>query len=168
MNNTYLIGMMGSGKSQTGKALAELLGCEFCDTDELIEKKHSLSVSEIFASKGETWFREAENEVLLELSQKMNQVVATGGGIILRSQNVEAMRDTGNVIYLEAAVDVLWEYVRGSTNRPLLGGENPEEQFRNIYESRRPLYEKSCKMKVVFNKENPSEVAKRISEILEK
>ncbi len=166
MTNLYLIGMMGSGKSVTAKRLAQLLNYQFVDLDSVIEKKNGMSVNDIFARAGESTFRGEEAIALEETAAQKECVVSTGGGIILREANVQRMRATGLVIYLEASPEVLWERVKGKTHRPLLAGEKPKEKLFEILEARKKLYEESASLKVLTDGKSPEAVAEQIFETL--
>ncbi|HIE23183.1 MAG TPA: dephospho-CoA kinase, partial [Candidatus Korarchaeota archaeon] len=85
--NVYIVGFMGSGKSTVGRLLAERMGMEFIDTDELIEKKTEISIEELFKRFGEDFFREIEARILFEVSKTLGVVVACGGGVVLRDEN---------------------------------------------------------------------------------
>jgi shikimate kinase len=163
----YLIGMMGSGKSVTGKRLAAMLGRDFADLDAVLEQKSAMTIPEIFAQKGEAFFRDQETLVLREASaQSPGRVFATGGGIILRPENAELMRKTGTAVYLRASVDVLWDRVKDKGHRPLLEVPDPKAALREILSKRRELYEKSCSVNVLTDGKTAEEVAREIVGLL--
>ena len=139
----YLIGMMGSGKTTSGKALAKLLGLSFVDLDEQIVEYAGHSINDIFKSEGEPYFRNIESELLFRVSAKPDQVVATGGGIVINPSNTARMRSAGLVIYLKTSLDVLWERVKGKKDRPLLSNPNPRKALESLYGERTPLYEEN-------------------------
>lgn len=143
--------MMGSGKSVTAKKLAELTGACFVDLDELISKRCGSPVREIFASQGEPFFRDQESAMLAEIARGSGQVVATGGGIILRPENVELMRKTGVVVYLDTSLGELWRRVKDKKDRPLLLGDDPRGRLAGLLDSRAALYEASSNFKVNTN-----------------
>ena len=168
MNNLYLVGMMGSGKSVTGKKLAALLGYAFVDLDQWIEEKHRRSITEIFEKEGETFFRAQEAVLLAEACGAGPRVVATGGGTVLRPENVERMQATGKVIYLETSLGLLWHRVKSKQDRPLLKGADPKTSLASIFEARRPLYEKSADFSVNTDGQTAEKVARKILEELRK
>ena len=168
MPNIYLVGMMGSGKSVTAKQLARLLNFGFVDLDGVMEKKHGSSIPEIFARKGEPFFRDEETVLLKEVSKKENQVIATGGGLVLKSENRIIMHETGTVVYLETALATLIERLRGKKDRPLLQGGTLEERVAKIFLERKSLYEKICDFSVTTDGESAESVAKKIFEVLKK
>ncbi|MBI4394662.1 MAG: shikimate kinase [Candidatus Omnitrophica bacterium] len=144
MKNIYLVGMMGSGKTTSGKALAKLLSLPFVDLDDQIIGREGKSINEIFQSKGEPHFREIETELLFQVSERPNQVVATGGGIVINALNRERMKNTGIVVYLKTSLDILWERVREKKDRPLLQSVDPKKSLADLFYSRTPLYEETA------------------------
>jgi len=164
--NIYLIGMMGSGKTVTGKALAVLLNYVFVDLDAEIQTKDGRSISEIFAGSGEPFFRDVESTALENFSKKDGQVIATGGGIVLREENVRRMKTTGKVVLLEAPAESLWQRVRYSKDRPLLNKPDPLGTLRQILGNRKSLYEKACHFSVLTDGKIAEDVANEIRGIL--
>ncbi len=167
MPNVYLVGMMGSGKTVTGKKLASLLGREFVDLDALVEEKSGRTIVNIFEKQGEEFFRGIESEALREPSDGP-RVVATGGGIILRPENVRHMRNSGTVVYLETGAEALWQRVRGRSDRPLLKGADPKEKLAQILAARRSLYEQASDFRVATDGRTAEAVAEEIFKRLEK
>ena len=167
-SNVFLVGMMGSGKSTVGRLLSQRLKGRFVDLDSEIQKKEKITISEIFETKGEPYFRELESEVLQGVLKKKGLVISTGGGIVLRSANVKAMRDSGIVIYLKTSVDVLLRRLKGSKDRPLLKTRSWREKVREIDKERRPFYEKAAHAEVGTNLKTPLRVAREIETFLEK
>lgn len=164
--NIYLIGMMGSGKSATGKALAEILDYDFTDLDAEIEKKEERTIAGIFAQDGEPYFRNTEASVLEEFSKKKEHVFATGGGIILRDENVRRMKKTGKVFLLKTSAKTLWQRLQYATNRPLLHKPDPFGALQQILADRESLYEQACHFSVVTDGKLADDVAREIQEIL--
>lgn len=166
MRNIYLVGMMGSGKTETAKALAEILGMKAVDLDDLIVQEERRSVNEIFEEKGESHFREVEARVLRQVSIKKNLVIATGGGTVLRENNRKILMQTGKVFYLKASLEMLWDRLQSMKDRPLLKVAEPRVVLERIYEERRPCYE-VFEYQVDTDLKTPEDVAREISEILE-
>ena len=162
MQNVYLIGMMGSGKTSTGRALASLGSMHFLDLDEEIESQTHLTINEIFQKKGEPFFRTEEKRILSEAVRGTDTVVATGGGVVLDPENVERMNATGRVIYLAASFETLWQRVRNKKDRPLLSASDPKAVFFRLFQERGPLYETACRGKVDTDGLSPEAVAKQI------
>ncbi len=130
--NVVLVGMPGSGKSTVGKMLAEKLNREFLDTDEMIVRKESKKIPEIFAENGEEYFRLVETECVKEAGKKMGLVIATGGGAILKKENRDAMRENSVVIFLKRDISRL-----ATEGRPL---SSSEEKLKQMQEIRYPVY----------------------------
>jgi len=143
MKNIVLIGFMGTGKTSVGKVIAKKLGFEFVDVDEVIEKTTGMEISEIFSKFGESRFRDIEEEMIKLITQKRRQVIATGGGVVLRDENMNRLKKDGLIFCLRASENVIFERLKQTTNRPLLQVENPEERIRELLQKRMPLYEKA-------------------------
>lgn len=158
--------MMGSGKTVTGKTLAGFLDYEFMDLDAEIQKREGRSIPEIFEASGEAYFRDVESAVLQHFSKKNWQVIATGGGIVLREENVRRMRETGKVVLLKASAESLWQRVRYSKDRPLLNKPDPFGALRQILSDREIFYEKACHFSVVTDNKIAEDVAGEIQEML--
>jgi len=163
MKNIVLIGFMGTGKTSVGKALAKKLGLKFIDVDEVIEKTTGMKISEIFSRFGESRFRDIETEVIKLITQKNGQVIATGGGVVLREENIKRLKEKGVIFCLKASENVIFERVKQCKDRPLLQVENLEERIRELLHSRMPLYEKAD-FSVDTSGLTPEEVAEKIIE----
>jgi shikimate kinase len=154
-----LIGMMGAGKSSVGGCLARRT--RFClhDTDEIIAAKFRLPIPVIFAKHGEDKFREAETEALRSLQSTEQAVIVTGGGIVLRQENIDVLKSLGLVVWLDGNRRTLFRRASRSGNRPLLQGENPRKAFAQILQTRRPLYAKIAHLRVDTSALTDEEVA---------
>ena len=137
--NLYLVGMMGAGKSTTGRALAQALGYRFFDTDGVAVAAAGQSIAEIFEQQGEAAFRLLETAVLAELSAYRRLVVATGGGIVTQPHNWSYLHH-GIVVWLEVSPDVLQARLARDTGRPLLQGPDWETTFTTLLAQRQDLY----------------------------
>jgi shikimate kinase len=161
-----LVGMMGAGKSTTGRILAERLGRPSVDTDEEVGRRAGSTVSEIFSSQGESAFRGHESEALrAALASDVASVVSVGGGAVLDPGNRAAMRASGAVVWLRARPDTLWRRVAEATDRPLLAGSTGEErraELERIDADRRALYEGVATVVVAVDDLTPSVVADRV------
>jgi len=140
MKNIILLGFMGTGKTAVGKALARELERDFLDIDELIEKESGISISEIFFNFGEEHFRRLEAEKAKEVSKYENTVIATGGGIVLREENMKNLRKNGVLICLSARPEVIIARTKAEKNRPLLDTPYPSETIKELLRFRAPLY----------------------------
>lgn len=154
---------MGCGKSTIGKLLAEMLKCEFYDMDEYIVQKEKMQIPEIFAEKGERYFRETETAVIKELSTA-NGVIACGGGAMLKKENAEIASENGIVVYIESEFEVCYSRISGDKNRPIVMN-NTKEELNFIYDSRIPLYKENS-MVTVSGNGTPKEIADAIAEIV--
>lgn len=165
--NLFLAGMMGSGKSVVGRRAARQLDYVFIDTDAIIERESSMTIAEIFAGKGEAFFRATENRLLREIAAGEEQVVATGGGMLIDNGNLDLAAESGLVIYLYAPVEVLATRVTGSDNRPLLEGAQTSQRMKEIYQRRREYYERIA-ARVDTSSMNVGEVTQAAVEIYRK
>ena len=161
----YLIGMMGCGKSSTGRPLAERLGYGFVDADAVIEQAAGCSIPDIFDRDGEAGFRSLESQVLSAISQRHSLVVATGGGVVTQPENW-GMLHSGIVIWLDVVPDQLLQRLNAdSTVRPLLQTADPEAALNALLNERRPLYAEAD-LTVVINDETPEAVADGILQLV--
>jgi shikimate kinase len=171
LDNIALIGFMGSGKSTIGRQLALKLGWRFQDTDTLIEKVVGCTVPTLFAREGEAAFRDKETAILLGITLGERQVIATGGGAILREENVAALRSRSLVVYLTAQPEVLVERVgRRPGERPLLMNdeESPLVRILTLLATRGPLYQQAAHCIVDTSARTPPALADEIIRLLEK
>jgi len=140
----FLVGFMGAGKTSVGQALGRYLGWTFEDLDDRIVRRESLTVAEIFRDRGEIGFREAEQAALVELLAELRdvpRVIGLGGGTLIREQNTERVREAGWMVFLDAPIEELWRRCRQQdAARPLCQNQG---QFRQLYESRRGLYQRA-------------------------
>ena len=134
---------MGAGKTSVGRELSKKLRMDFYDLDSEVERTQGLSVTEIFEAGGEESFRQKETEVLATLSQKTTPaVISTGGGAVLRRQNRDMMSASGEIFYLKADIDTLWNRVRRKKGRPLIDVEDPRAEFQELFMKRKDIYER--------------------------
>jgi len=163
--NIFLIGMMGSGKSQTGPDLAKMINYAFVDTDDVIEKASKQSISSIFEKDGEKVFRDVEKQVLKEISQHHSLVIATGGGLVTLPENWGILHQ-GIVIWLDLDLKRSIKRLESDKKkRPLLIGDDLAKTFTQIYESRKPIYLESD-LRIKVEDQSPYEVATIIAERL--
>ncbi|MGF1539117.1 MAG: shikimate kinase [Pleurocapsa sp.] len=155
--NVYLIGMMGSGKTTSGKYLSQKLDYRFVDTDEAIAAVAQKSIPEIFASEGESYFRELETQVLAELSTYTKCAIATGGGIIQKPINWSYLRQ-GLVVWLDTDRKILQKRLSGDQSRPLVS------QLEDLLTIRRPLYSQADLKIAIATERKPEAIANEIVE----
>ena len=139
-NNVYLVGLMGAGKTTVGRSLARRLALDFVDSDREIEARTGVSIPTIFEIEGEEGFRRREAAVIEALSCLSGQVVATGGGAVLRAENRANIRASGYVVYLNVPPQILWERTRHDRNRPLLRVADPLARLNELFTLRDPFY----------------------------
>lgn len=166
MPNIYLVGMMGSGKTVTGRKLAELLSYSFLDLDERIQQKSGRTINEIFQNDGENSFRDQETKALGETASSDKQVVATGGGAVLRSENISLMRRAGKVVFLDTSLNILWDRVKNKKDRPLLKGDNPFDNLKKIFSAREAIYQDAADFIVNTDGLSAEAAAKKVFERL--
>ena len=138
--NIYLVGMPGAGKTTIGRQLARRLQRTFVDADHEIEARTGVRIPLIFDIEGEQGFRDREAKVIADLAGDGNLIVATGGGALLRTENRVALKQSGTVVYLQAAPGLLFERTRLDPNRPLLQVANPMQKIEELFAQRDPLY----------------------------
>lgn len=164
--NIILIGYMGSGKTTVGKSLARLQSAIFTDTDERIEEKQGRTISEIFAGDSEQAFRDMETDYLKELLRlrREGMIISTGGGIPVRRENRELLRELGFVVYLKASPETVYERVKDDTRRPLLQCEEPLARIRDMMKQRAAAYEAAAHFILEVDEYRQQELAEKILE----
>lgn len=143
-----LIGLPGSGKSTVGRQLARRLSVPFLDSDHEIEHRLGCSIREYFAREGEDRFRDIEEAVIDELTQRPEGVLSTGGGVVLRAINRQHLHERTQVVYLNSVPDELFRRVRHDKNRPLLQVADPLQRLRDLHAQRHPLYRQTAHFSV--------------------
>lgn len=149
-----LVGMPGCGKTTVGRQLARLLGLAFVDSDHAIEQRLGVPIREYFAQHGEAAFRDVESEVIDALAGRPGQVLATGGGAVLRPSNRDALHSRSHVVYLRTTPEDLARRLRHDTQRPLLQVADPLQRLRELHEQRDPLYRRTAH--IVIDSARPS------------
>lgn len=167
MRNIILTGFMGTGKTAVGKELSRLLDIKLLDVDTEIEKSENMSINEIFGRFGEQSFREIETETIKMLSRNSNVIISTGGGAVLRQENMDALRKNGIIICLTATAETILERTDNNSDRPLLKVQDPLEKINELLRFRKPYYEKAD---VVIDTEgkNPLQISEEIVEKIRK
>lgn len=140
-SNIFLVGLMGSGKTTVGRALAKQLNKRFIDSDHEIEARTGVSIPVIFEIEGEASFRQREADVIRDLTAQENIVLATGGGAILNEASRKYLHERGTVIYLRAAISSILQRTRYDRNRPLLRTPDPRKKLEELEAQREPLYQ---------------------------
>jgi shikimate kinase len=161
----WLIGMMGSGKTEVGARLGQKTGCEFLDTDRIVEHEARSSIADIFSSEGEAAFRIRERNAVITAAAHNYAVVATGGGTVIDLQNVETMRRTGPVIWLQADPLALAQRVGANEGRPLLEGFEPVERLTTILRDRSAAYEAAADHVVVTDRLDTERIVELVEDL---
>jgi shikimate kinase len=159
--NIVLTGFMGTGKSTVGKLIAGKLGWQFFDTDEMIEREVGISVAEIFACKGEPYFRRLETQTVRLIALLDHCVISCGGGVVLDPANIAELERTGVIVCLRATPEKIFNRVRSNTNRPLLKEKDPLAAIKRLLSSREEKYAR-CRFSVDTDDRPAEEVAAEI------
>ena len=157
--SVVLIGMMGAGKSCVGRCLQWRTQVALIDTDEIVASKFGMSIPEIFSKYGEQAFREAETQALRDLPATQQMIIVTGGGAVLREENIEILKRLGVLVWLDGSRRTLFDRASRSGNRPLLQGAHTREAFALLLERRLPLYAKTAHLRVDTSELTDEEVA---------
>ena len=157
------MGPPGSGKSTVGKYLSKELGLSFIDTDRLIEDKEGRSISEIFLADGEGGFRAIEKEIVLDVLKMEDCVIALGGGSVLDLDVQRELSECADVVFLDVTISNAAPRVGFNKERPLLMG-NPRQQWLQLMEKRREIYESLATRTVSTDNRKPNEVAHEIAQ----
>lgn len=165
-NNIFLIGFMGSGKSTIGRFLQKELNMELVEMDARIVEEQGMSINDIFAEKGEDYFRDLESRLVLDLNNEGNTIVSCGGGVVIRPENVENMKKNGKIVFLSATPDTIYERVKNSTERPILNGHMNVEYIAGLMEKRRALYENAADIRIETDGKTRDEICKEIMDKL--
>lgn len=160
--NIILIGFMGAGKSSVSAYLNQKLGLEVVEMDQEIVDREGMSIAEIFAQKGEEYFRNLETGMLIEMQEKNNVVVSCGGGAAMRERNVVEMKKNGKVVLLTATPETIYERVKDSTERPLLNGNMNVEYIAGLMEKRREKYEAAADIIIYTDGKNVDEICEEL------
>lgn len=153
---------MGAGKSTIGRLLSQELHLEFIDSDREIEARAGANIPWIFDVEGEAGFRDREQNMIGELCERNNIVMATGGGAVMREANRQMLQSHGFVIYLHTTVEQQLERTARDKNRPLLQTENPGEILQQLMRLRDPLYRQTCDLILHTDRRHPRAVVTEI------
>jgi shikimate kinase len=164
--NIVLIGFMGSGKSTVGRELNLRLGYPLIDMDRLIEEVIGKKITEIFKDEGETAFRDIETLQLIEIAKLTDKrhIISTGGGVVIRPENRNLLRQLGYVVWLEAPEELIYERTSRNQERPLLNHEDARERISKLLAEREPWYRDTAHLKIDISGLDSSEIATGILE----
>ncbi len=138
--NLVLYGFMGTGKSTVSKLLSSKIEVPYVDTDNYIENKMSMTISEIFSRYGEIFFRNLETNICKEFSNKTNLIISVGGGTVLYDKNVNYLSKNGKFVFLNTPIDIIKKRLKYDSSRPLLKSSNYSKKIENLFFQRLPLY----------------------------
>lgn len=166
MKNIVLVGFMGTGKTAVAKLLSKRLRMRYVSTDELIEKREKQPIADIFAKKGEEYFRQAEEKVVKDVSSMKDIVIDAGGGVVIKEENIKKLKKNGIIICLTATADVILERTKGYKHRPILNVDEPKKKIEELLLARTPYYKKA-NYTIDTSKASVKEVVEKIERILE-
>ncbi|MEP0201250.1 MAG: shikimate kinase AroK [Halioglobus sp.] len=162
LHRVFLVGPMGAGKTTIGKYLAQQLKLQFADTDTEIERRTGADIPWIFEIEGEEGFRSREQQVVEEMTDWNDSVLATGGGVVMRPENRRALASRGFVIYLHATIEEQVRRTQKDKRRPLLQTGDPEQTLRELMAIRDPLYREIADHVINTDGCSPKTVAQRL------
>lgn len=166
--NIYLVGPMGAGKTTIGRRIAEIKGMQFADSDHEVEKRTGVDIAFIFDMEGEDGFRTRERNMIAELSEQPNTVMATGGGAVVEAETRNLLSARGVVVYLETSLEQQLARTRNNNNRPILeGSDDIETTLTQLMEQRDPLYRSIADLVVHTGDQQARRLAREIVEKLE-
>ena len=161
--NIVLIGYRGTGKSTVGRLLAEHLGRTLVSTDAEVVKRAGCSIPEIVQRHGWEYFRDLESAVCEEVAEQSDVIIDTGGGVILRSRNVEALKKSGRLYWLTAEVETISRRIGGDTQRPSLTGTRSfVDEISQVLEERLPKYRAAADVTIATEGLTPAQVAEHV------
>jgi len=160
--NLVFIGFMGVGKTCVGEGVAERLAWPFIDTDLLIEKRLAMRVPQIFIKHGESVFRQVERDVVRHVAQRTRCVIATGGGVVLDPQNVNALKENGLLIHLTLSPQTIFDRIGHQSDRPLLETDRPRQTLESLFQERDRLYRECSDLTIDRNGLGVDETIQRI------
>lgn len=163
MGNVILIGFMGCGKTTVGLRLSYRLRRAVIDTDKEIEKEEKRAISDIFATDGEGYFRDKETACLQKLIESTsNQIISVGGGLPLREENRRLLHELGQVFYLSAKGETIYERLKDDTTRPLLQGGDPLTKIETLLQERDSYYRAAADVVIAVDGKSFSEILDEI------
>ena len=167
IQNIFLIGFMGAGKSSIAKELSKKLQMNIVEMDQRIVQDQGMSINEIFEKYGEDHFRDIESQLILDLGNTEPVIVSCGGGVVIRQENSQYMKKSGKVVFLTAKPETIFERVRYSKERPILNGNMNVEFIADLMAKRLPLYEAAADVMIHTDGKTVAQIAEEIIEAVE-
>lgn len=158
----FLIGFMGAGKSTIARALQRELGFPLIEMDERIVKEQGMSINDIFAQYGEDHFRDIESQLIVDIGKEEPSIVSCGGGVVVRPQNTQNMKEIGRIVFLKSTPETIYERVKNSTDRPILNGHMNVEYIAELMEKRRALYEAAADITIQTDGKTREQICEEI------
>ena len=162
MRNIFLIGFMGVGKSTIAYHLQSILNADVVEMDHFIAKQQKMSIAEIFEKFGESYFRDLESNLLLDIRKKQGLIVSCGGGIVIREENIGYMKQSGVIVLLSALPETIYERVKDSKERPILNGNMNIAYIEKLQEKRRALYEAAADITIATDQKDIHTICEEI------
>lgn len=167
MNNIFLIGFMGTGKSTISDYLHKTLNMNVMEMDQMIVQQQNMSISDIFETYGEEYFRDLETRLLVDIQSESNVVVSCGGGTPMRACNVTEMKKSGHIVLLTATPETILSRVKDSHDRPILENNKNVAYISELLEKRREKYEAAADIIIATDHKNASEICDEIMRSLQ-
>lgn len=168
MRNIFLIGFMGVGKSTIAHGLQSILNADVVEMDYFIAKQQKMSIAEIFEKFGESYFRDLESNLLLDIRKKQGLIVSCGGGIVIREENIGYMKQSGVIVLLSALPETIYERVKDSKERPILNGNMNISYIAKLQEKRRALYEAAADITIATDQKDIDTICEEIIAVIQK
>lgn len=160
--NIFLIGFMGSGKTTISDYFSSMFAMKYFEMDEVIAEREGMSISDIFATYGEQYFRDLETTLLVETQEKKNTVISCGGGTPMRQCNVDEMRKSGKIVLLTASPETIYDRVKDSHDRPVIENNKNVPFISELMEKRRPKYEAAADIIIHTDNKSALEICEEI------
>lgn len=164
--NIVLIGFMGAGKTTVSECLKATYGMDVVEMDQVISEREGMSIPDIFASRGEEYFRNLETNLLKELQSRKNTVVSCGGGAAMREENVAEMKKNGRVVLLTVTPETVYERVKDNDDRPVLSGNKNVGYIAQLMETRREKYEAAADVVIATDGKTVQDICREMLEKL--
>ena len=160
--NIVLIGFMGTGKSTISEYMKQKFGMEVIEMDQIIEQRQGMSISKIFATYGEEYFRDLETDLLIEMQSRKNLIISCGGGVPMKERNVVEMKKNGKVVLLTATPETILKRVKNNHDRPLLEDKKNVAAITELMEKRRAKYEAAADIQVATDDRNKQQICEEM------